>query len=180
MASSDVASGGLGGTATGRQGRPPTRKLAGCGPSVCTSTCGVRSDGTLWCWGYNYYGQLGNGLTTDSASPVQVTTLGASVAQVSAQLPHTCARKTDGTLWCWGYNGYGQLGDGTTANRTTPVQVRRWELRSFKSWEDLNFHARGTPTARSGAGVITSTESSATVRPRTVSSLSGSRHSVLQ
>ena len=68
-------------------------------------TCARKSDGTLWCWGYNGDGELGNGSTTSSLSPIQVTALGASVAQVAAASVHTCARKTDGTLWCWGYNG---------------------------------------------------------------------------
>jgi alpha-tubulin suppressor-like RCC1 family protein len=86
-------------------------------------TCGRKTDGTLWCWGRNNVGQLGDGSTTDKNAPVQVTALGSSVAEVSAGEDNTCARKTDGTLWCWGWNKYGNLGDGTTDDSSTPVWV---------------------------------------------------------
>ncbi len=87
-------------------------------------SCAVKTDHTLWCWGYNYYGAVGDGSSQNSRSaPVQATSLGANVAQVSAGSYHTCAVKTDHTLWCWGYNNYGQLGDGTTTTRLTPVQI---------------------------------------------------------
>lgn len=86
-------------------------------------TCARKGDGTLWCWGANFGGQLGDGTTTDQATPVQVTSLAASVAEIAAGSWYTCARKGDGTLWCWGENFYGQLGEGTTANKTKPVQV---------------------------------------------------------
>jgi alpha-tubulin suppressor-like RCC1 family protein len=86
-------------------------------------TCARKADGTLWCWGENNVGQVGDGTTTDRNVPVQVTALGAAVAEVSAGEDHTCARKTDGTLWCWGWNFHGQLGDGTEVDESTPVQV---------------------------------------------------------
>ena len=80
----------------------------------------VKTDGTLWAWGDNSYGQLGDGTTTHRLSPVQV---GSGFASVAAGYYHTVAVKTDGTLWAWGYNDYGQLGDGTTTYRLSPVQV---------------------------------------------------------
>src|SRR5262249_48794973 len=86
-------------------------------------TCARKSDGTVWCWGRNAEGQLGIGNLTQKTTPVQVTSLGTSASQISSGIFHTCARKTDGTAWCWGYNANGQLGDGTMANRTAPVQV---------------------------------------------------------
>ncbi|MBI4705937.1 MAG: RCC1 repeat-containing protein, partial [Deltaproteobacteria bacterium] len=89
----------------------------------CDYTCAVKADGTLWCWGYNYYGQLGDGTTQDKSLPVEVKALGKTVAAVAVGERHTCAVKTGGTLWCWGYNGTGQLGDGTTQDKTSPVQV---------------------------------------------------------
>lgn len=85
-------------------------------------TCAVRTDGTLWCWGSNYAGQLGDGTTTDRNSPVQIGDA-TTWARIDAGNSHTCAIRTDGTLWCWGNNFRGQLGDGTTTNRKTPVQV---------------------------------------------------------
>jgi alpha-tubulin suppressor-like RCC1 family protein len=109
----------------------PQQVTALGGPAVDLETgdshaCARKADGTLWCWGYNGRGEVGDGTTSPSTSPklpVQVTVLGVDAVQVSAG-DHTCARKKDGTLWCWGSNGYGQVGDGTTSNsRPTPVQT---------------------------------------------------------
>ena len=86
-------------------------------------TCARKADGTLWCWGLNSYGQLGNGSTTNSSSPTRIAALGTAVAQVAVGDGHACARKNDGTLWCWGDNGYGQLGNGSTVGSLNPVQV---------------------------------------------------------
>jgi len=90
------------------------------------SPCALKSDGTVWCWGYNGYGQLGDGSTTQRNTPVQVSGLTnvISIESTGGDAPsHNCALKSDGTVWSWGYNGYGQLGDGSTTNRYTPVQV---------------------------------------------------------
>src|SRR5262245_54468382 len=87
--------------------------------------CARKTDGTLWCWGRNNYGQLGDGATVDKTTPVQAgaSTLGNGVAEVALGEYHGCARKTDGTLWCWGRNNYGQLGDGRAVDKATPVQA---------------------------------------------------------
>jgi alpha-tubulin suppressor-like RCC1 family protein len=86
-------------------------------------TCALKNDGTLWCWGRNVEGQLGDRSNTDRSDPVQITSLGAEVAEVAAGSWHTCARKIDGTLWCWGSNLIGELGIGSTADRNAPVEV---------------------------------------------------------
>jgi alpha-tubulin suppressor-like RCC1 family protein len=86
-------------------------------------TCARLTDGTLWCWGWNYHGQLGDGSHTDSSVPVQVDRLGSVVNEVSAGKDFTCARKVDSSLWCWGYDDYGELGNGTTLEKTIPTQV---------------------------------------------------------
>ncbi|MBU1160590.1 hypothetical protein KJ992_00025 [Patescibacteria group bacterium] len=76
------------------------------------------------CWGYNGSGQLGNGSTNSTSTPVQVSNLGAStVKEITAGTYHTCALKTDGSMVCWGNNDFGQLGDGSTNSTPTPVQV---------------------------------------------------------
>jgi alpha-tubulin suppressor-like RCC1 family protein len=83
------------------------------------------SDGSLWTWGANSFGQLGDSSTTQRKTPVQAGTLTGVVA-VAAGANHTLALKSDGTVWAFGYNLYGQLGDGTSgagANKNAPVQV---------------------------------------------------------
>ena len=82
----------------------------------------LKNDGTIWAWGWNMYGQLGDGTTTDRLTPVKVSGL-TGVTAISVGFYHTVALKSDGTVWAWGYNGCGQLGDGTTTDRPTPVQV---------------------------------------------------------
>jgi YD repeat-containing protein len=82
----------------------------------------VKTDGTLWAMGYNRYGQLGDGTTTNRSSAVRVAT---GVASVAAGDDHTMYVKTDGTLWAMGYNLFGRLGDGTITNRSTAVNVNK-------------------------------------------------------
>jgi alpha-tubulin suppressor-like RCC1 family protein len=77
----------------------------------------------LLCWGRNDTGQLGDGTTTMRKSPANVTGLGSGVSAVSAGARHTCARMQAGGAMCWGYNLYGQVGDGTTVTRPAPVNV---------------------------------------------------------
>jgi alpha-tubulin suppressor-like RCC1 family protein len=90
----------------------------------------MRNDGTVWTWGYNNYGQLGNGTSgsgTNKPTPVKVTVTGGepleNVKAVAAGQSHSVALKSDGTVWSWGYNYAGQLGDGTTENSNRAVQV---------------------------------------------------------
>ncbi len=83
---------------------------------------GIKTDGRLWLWGNNSYGQLGTNSTTRTSSPVQTIAGGTNWSQVSVGWTHTAAIKTDGTLWSWGGNSFGQLADGTTTSRSSPVQ----------------------------------------------------------
>src|SRR5207249_2316596 len=76
-------------------------------------TCGLTAAGAAYCWGYNVYGQLGDGTTTDRLTPVLVAG-GVSFAAVSAGELHTCGLTAAGAAYCWGPGGNGQLGDGTT------------------------------------------------------------------
>jgi len=91
-----------------------------CGYQVSSA---IKTDGTLWTWGQNEVGQLGDGTTTRKSSPVQTITGGTDWVQVSIDRRHGAAIKTDGTLWTWGWNIFGQLGDGTTVNKSSPVQT---------------------------------------------------------
>src|SRR6266571_423973 len=89
--------------------------------------CAVAATGTVYCWGANSNGQLGDGTTTDSPTPVAVSApAGVSFASVSAGGFHTCAianAPTPNTAYCWGANSSGQLGNGTTVDQLTPVAV---------------------------------------------------------
>ncbi|MDA8838039.1 hypothetical protein N9N26_02120, partial [Candidatus Poseidoniales archaeon] len=87
-------------------------------------TCAVLDDGSLKCWGYNNYGQLGIGSTTNQNTP-QLVNLGTGRTSESVSLGqfHTCAVLDDDSLKCWGYNYYGQLGIGSTTYQTTPHTV---------------------------------------------------------
>lgn len=87
-------------------------------------------DGTVWAWGYNAQGQLGDGTNTDRNTPVKVPSLGGRVKAIAANSSNvfydpsfTLALLEDGTVWSWGTNEWHQLGDGTNANRNTPAKV---------------------------------------------------------
>ena len=82
----------------------------------------LKSDGTVWAWGYNFFGQLGDGTNIHRNTPVQVSGLTGAV-QISAGSYHSLALKSDGTVWAWGSNGAGELGNGTQTSSRTPVQV---------------------------------------------------------
>ncbi|WP_198134546.1 RCC1 domain-containing protein [Geotalea uraniireducens] len=87
----------------------------------------VDNNGAVWAWGYNGFGQLGNKSTTDSNVPVQVVledgTPLPNIKAIAAGLDHVLALDSNGAIWAWGYNGLGQLGNNTTINSSTPVQV---------------------------------------------------------
>jgi len=88
------------------------------------ATLGTKTDGTLWSWGFNEQGQLGlnQAATTKISSPTQVPGTNWS-ENISVYDYFTLATKTDGTLWTWGYNGHGALGDNSNVSKSSPVQV---------------------------------------------------------
>lgn len=100
------------------------------------TTCGVRTDGSGWCWGENARGQVGDGTRIDRARPVRLEgewrTLGIARDTV-------CGLRTDASIWCWGANNRGQAGDGTYQDRDTPNRV------SF-TWDELFQSEDGTVT----------------------------------
>jgi alpha-tubulin suppressor-like RCC1 family protein len=90
-------------------------------------TCAVLASGEARCWGWNAAGQLGDGTTTDSPTPLAVPSL-SGVTTIAGGGFHTCAGHADGSVACWGSNDSGQLGDGTTTGRGSPSTVIGVEL----------------------------------------------------
>jgi alpha-tubulin suppressor-like RCC1 family protein len=86
-------------------------------------TCALTAANVAYCWGWNEFGQLGDGGTSDQLVPVAVQSGGASFATLSAGGAHTCGKTPTGDSYCWGVNIHGELGDGTNDNSSTPVQV---------------------------------------------------------
>ena len=91
-------------------------------------TCTLHGDGTVSCWGRNDRGQLGDGTTTGRTSPIQVVGAGGVGTFTDAFLlsvgwNHACSARSADEAWCWGRNNRRQLGDGTTTDRSYPVQV---------------------------------------------------------
>jgi alpha-tubulin suppressor-like RCC1 family protein len=108
------------------------------GISQASSCVSVKTDGTLWAWGSNRFGALGLGDTTYRSSPVQVGTLTDWAKVSSSSALFSLAVKTNGTLWAWGYNISGRLGDGTTTNKSSPVQIG-----ALTNWSSVSAGSRG-------------------------------------
>ncbi len=112
-------------------------KQVSCGVDY---TAAIKTDGTLWVWGMNQYGTLGDNTVVNKSSPVQTIAFGTNWKQVSAGYFHTAAIKTDGTLWTWGMNLNGQLGDNTVAAKSSPVQT----ITFATNWKQVYCGARNT------------------------------------
>jgi alpha-tubulin suppressor-like RCC1 family protein len=116
----------LGANASGNAASANINVAVTCGTTIAVGvahSCALTSAGTVLCWGSNEFGQLGNGGTTNVTSPVQVVGLTSSAVSIAAGSESTCALTSLGTVWCWGDNSSGQLGNGTFTQSTIPVQV---------------------------------------------------------
>ncbi|HQY53489.1 MAG TPA: Ig-like domain-containing protein [Ignavibacteria bacterium] len=107
---------------------------------------GIKSDGTLWGWGLNNSGQLGNGTTANTNPTPQKIGIENNWKSVCPGASHTIALKNDGSLWAWGYNGFGQLGNGTFQNQLTPVRIgnETWTSISAGGYHSVGIKANGT------------------------------------
>ncbi len=106
----------------------------------------IRADGTLWAWGLNFFGRLGDGTTFSKSSPVRIGTE-SNWKTVSTGNYHSLAVKADGTLWAWGENEHGQLGDGTTIDKISPVRIgtgNNWKTISAGDGYSLAIKTDGT------------------------------------
>jgi alpha-tubulin suppressor-like RCC1 family protein len=101
-------------------------------------TCGLTTAGETYCWGRNDFGQLGDGTTLNRATPVKVPQGLFPFTSLSGGAFYTCALNSVGEAYCWGDNGFGQLGDGSTSQRTTPVKVSGFQ--SFKALSGGSYH----------------------------------------
>lgn len=123
----DNSHGQLGDGTTVRRTAPvPVAGLGGAVQAIApgdTHACALTTAGAVLCWGNNSHGQLGDGTTTQRLAPVAVAGLNTGVRALASGGNHTCAVTTAGAVFCWGENIAGQLGDGTTLQRNTPVQV---------------------------------------------------------
>jgi alpha-tubulin suppressor-like RCC1 family protein len=120
-------SGQLGDTTTANRSAPVDVSGLATGATAIAAglnhSCAVTTGGGLKCWGYNYYGQLGDDSNTLAQTPVNVFGLASGIAAVRAGSDHTCALTTGGGVKCWGRNRFGQLGDGSTTERHAPADV---------------------------------------------------------
>jgi alpha-tubulin suppressor-like RCC1 family protein len=120
------ASGQLGNPVAGLSLYPVRAALPAAVVSVTAGdqhTCALIAGGEVWCWGSNFNGQLGRGTIGGTSSAPAVVSGGLSFVALTAGTAHTCGRTTNGSLYCWGGNAFGQLGDGTQSDRATPVRV---------------------------------------------------------
>ena len=123
--------------------------------SSYVNTTAIKTDGTLWTWGWNLFGQLGDGTTSDKISPITTAGGGTNWKQVACGYRQVGAIKTDGTLWTWGNNDNGQLGDGTTTSRSSPATALG--IVSTKTLYDTsNYQATMTVNTSGGTPTFTS------------------------
>lgn len=112
--------------------------------------CAITTDDAAYCWGANTKGQLGDGTTLTRGVPKPVTGISEPVSSISAGTEHTCAVTQSGKAYCWGLNTVGQLGDGTTSQKTLPAQVSTSTgIGEIKNISASNYHT--CATSRSGA-----------------------------
>jgi len=115
----------LGINATGNRSTPVTTFAGGTNWKQVAggfkNKAAIKTDGTLWTWGINSFGILGDNTSVTKSTPVTTFAGGTNWRQVSSAQYHAAAIKTDGTLWCWGLNQYSQIGINATGARSTPV-----------------------------------------------------------
>ncbi len=119
-------------------------------------TCALDTAGAAYCWGFNEFGQLGDGSTANSSVPVAVDASGAlaglTLTQIGVGTEATCALDTAGAVYCWGFNQFGQLGDGDTFNSSVPVAVNTSGALAGKTITQISVGSQGQVCALDSAG----------------------------
>jgi alpha-tubulin suppressor-like RCC1 family protein len=120
-------------------------------------TCALMKSGGIKCWGYNALGQLGDGTLLNRATPVDVPGLDGGVSSVQARGYHTCVIHGDGGVKCWGYNGQGQIGDGTNETRKAPTDVSGLTegVNAIAAGFSTPARSRRPAESNAGAGILT-------------------------
>jgi alpha-tubulin suppressor-like RCC1 family protein len=141
-------------------------------------TCALLSDGGVMCWGENTSGQLGDGTTQNKAVPVKISGIGNNVNNITLGFLHTCLTTTSGVAMCWGSNHFGQIGDETSAFRTTPTMIGRLSQEFVKNivagWEHTCALTTGNSVkcwGRNNAGQLGNGTTADQVAPSTVKGL---------
>lgn len=140
-------------------------------------SCAKTSTGSVKCWGYNVHGQLGDGSTVTQTVPIDVVSLTNNVSILEAGGYHNCVLTTESAVKCWGFNYYGQIGDGTGTSRYTPADVIGFAGTEPTSTSTV---ASNTPTSVATAtrtSTSTSIPTSPTIAPSTTSSPTPVQHS---
>jgi alpha-tubulin suppressor-like RCC1 family protein len=120
---------------------------ASTGGYYTSTSYAIQSDGSLWAWGLNSSGQVGDGTTVNQLVPIQINSSDNVIASMSSGSYHTVSVKTNGTLWAWGDNQNGQVGNGTTTNQGTPTQVgtdNNWISASGGYYHTVALKSNGT------------------------------------
>jgi alpha-tubulin suppressor-like RCC1 family protein len=120
-----------------------------CQVSAKYHSAGIRTNGTLWAWGYNCLGEIGDNTTISKSSPVSVVGGFTDWCQVSVGSCNTLAIRTDGTLWAWGSNQFGQIGDNTTVDKSSPVSV----VGGFTDWCQVSNGRRNSAAIRTNGSL---------------------------
>ena len=131
-------------------------------------TLAIKIDGTLWAWGRNDYGQLGDGTLINKNTPTQIGT-DTNWSSVAIGFYHSIAKKTTNTLWAWGYNASGRLGDGTIVNKSVPTQVgtaTTWS--QIAAGADSSYGIIGSSLFSWGTGALGFTTTTLTTLPTLV------------
>ena len=125
------------------------KAAASCYSNGSGTVGAIKTDGTLWCWGKNSYGTIGDNTNVSRSSPVQTVAFGVNWKQISGG-EQMAGIKSDGTLWLWGRNSYGGIGDNTLTNKSSPIQT----ITAGSNWKIVSCGSGGSVAAIKTDGTL--------------------------